>query len=64
MNQLAFRYDESKNPQRAHIAGVPLRDLTTAEFDELPEHIQRSVKAANFYTDVRKVATKKAKDGE
>lgn len=63
MNQLAFRYDESKNTRGAFIAGVPLRDLTTAEFDELPNHLQRSIEAAEFYVDARKV-NKKAKDGE
>jgi len=64
---IAFRYDEKKNPQGAFLAGVPLRDLTTAEFEELPEWLQRSVKATDFYVEVKvatKTAVKPLKDGE
>jgi hypothetical protein len=44
-------YDESKNPEhdRRFISGVPLRDLTEDEFEQLPKHLQRSVDAADFY---------------
>lgn len=65
MEEIAFTYDETKNPDGAFLAGVGLRDLTTAEFAALPEWLQRSVEACPFYvkasTKGRKTATK---DGE
>lgn len=48
---VARYYDEAKNPEhdRRFISGVPLRDLTDEEFEQLPKHLQRSVDAADFY---------------
>ena len=42
-------YDADKNPDGAALPGVPLRDLTDAEFDALPTYLQRSVDTAPFY---------------
>lgn len=53
----ARHYDQAKNPDEASLPGVPLRDLTTAEFDALPKWLQESVDAAPFY---RKTAPPKA----
>ena len=50
-------YDPSKNPDAAALPGVPLRDLTDAEFEALPLWLQYSVDAQPFY---RKTAPKAA----
>lgn len=49
--QIAFTYLEKKNPHGSFISGVPLRDLTAVEFDRLPKHVQRSVRATDFYKE-------------
>lgn len=46
-------YNEKKNPEGAHIPGVPLNDLSEVQFNELPKHIQASVLAAPFYSKKR-----------
>lgn len=48
-DELAFVYDASQNPQGEHLDGVPLRDLTRAEYGELPEVWQRAVTAVPYY---------------
>lgn len=45
----AFVYDATRNPQGEHLDGVPLRDLTRMEYDELPEVWQRAVTAVPYY---------------
>ena len=47
--RVARHYDASKNPDGASLPGVPLRDLTQAEFDALPAWLQLSVDASMFY---------------
>lgn len=42
-------YDESENHWGASLSGVPLRDLTAAEFAEYPRWLQRSIIALKFY---------------
>jgi hypothetical protein len=42
-------YDASENHYGASLPGVPLRDLTAAEFAEYPRWLQRSVIALRFY---------------
>lgn len=51
-------YDASKNEAGGYLPGVPLRDLTEAEFDALPAHLQASLDASPMY---RKTAVPKAK---
>lgn len=46
---IARHYDESKNPDGASLPGVPLRDLTAAEFDALPAWLKESVDALPYY---------------
>lgn len=46
---IARYYDESKNPDRAFFPGVPLRDLTEADWDALPQRLRESVDASPFY---------------
>ncbi len=48
-SKIARYYDEKANPEGAALPGVPLRDLTTEEFDALPEWLQRSVDAQPMY---------------
>lgn len=47
--KIARYYDATQNTDGAFLAGVPLRDLTEEEWDELPAHLQRSVDALPFY---------------
>lgn len=46
---IARYYDEAKNKEGAFFPGVPLRDLTDAEFDALPKRMQESIDACPFY---------------
>lgn len=46
---IARYYDESKNPDRAFFPGVPLRDLTQADYDALSKHQQASIDASPLY---------------
>lgn len=60
-------YDAKKNKEGATLPGVPLSDMTRQEFMALPEWIQRSVAACEFYTIAdtkRKAATKETKTNE
>lgn len=47
--KIARYYDETKNPEGGQLPGVPLRDLTDAEFDALPTWLQQSVDALACY---------------
>lgn len=58
---LAFIYDNTKNPDGVHLDGVPLRDLTRVEFEALPEKWKTAVIQQPFYVAV-KPATKKEGD--
>ncbi len=49
-NQSYVVYDESKNPDQAGLPGVPLADMSKAEYDALPLWLQASVCACAFYT--------------
>ncbi len=48
-NGVLVAYDANENHFGASLGGVPLRDLTAAEFAEYPRWLQRSVLALNFY---------------
>lgn len=54
MSEIAYLYDKEKNPRGAFIPGVPLRDLTAAEFAGLSDAHKDSVKRQAFYRPVRK----------
>jgi hypothetical protein len=47
-----YRYDESANPDGAYLPGVPLRDLTIADLDGLPDVLRRSISACPWYRSV------------
>ena len=49
MSEIAFVYDEKKNPRTAFITGIPLRDLTVAKFDALTADKQEQVRRAVFF---------------
>jgi len=51
-------YDESKNPESGLLPGVPLRDISQAEFDSYPAWLQASIDAHPMY---RKTPLKAAK---
>lgn len=65
MSDLAYKYNEKKNPDGGHFPGVPLADLTTADFAALPRWLQQSVAAAPFYEEVKpkKSSKKEVNDG-
>lgn len=46
---IARYYDETKNPEGGMLPGVPLRDLTEAEFAALPPWLQESLDALPCY---------------
>ena len=58
MSDIAFTYDETKAPivgykdgipERGVLDGVPMRDLTAAEFMALSEPLKGSVLACGFF---------------
>lgn len=49
MDEIIRTYVPELNPTGAYLPGVPLRDLTRAEYDALPVWLQRSVDRAPFY---------------
>lgn len=60
MSDVAFEYDEEKNPGgRRHFAGVPLRALTTAEFAAFAPYVQRSIRDSDMYVAVQKPSKKR-----
>jgi hypothetical protein len=56
-DDVVFFYDASANPSGDHYAGVPLRNLTQADLESLPEWLRRSIEDSPFY---RKAARPKA----
>lgn len=46
---IARFYDESKNSDGAFFPGVPLRDLTDADWDALPQRLRESADASPMY---------------
>lgn len=60
MDEIAYTYDEKKNPDSTWLDGVPRRDLTAADFKRLPKHLQAAVKAQPYYVaTAKKEAPKK-----
>lgn len=50
MSTIARYYDQDKNPEDVRfIAGIPLRDVTEDEWEQLPKHLQRSADASDLY---------------
>lgn len=53
-DEIVFTYDAKKNPEGTWIDGVPLRDLTKAEFKSLKPHLQAAVKREAYYVAAEK----------
>ncbi len=49
MNDIVWYYDPDKNPDGASFIGVPLRDLTEADMQEIPSHSLAAIEQADFY---------------
>lgn len=49
MSTIARHYNADKNPTGAALPGVPLRDLTQAEFDKYPTWLKESIDASPLY---------------
>ena len=49
-DKIARKYDPGKNPEGASIAGVPLRDITIAEWESFPAWVKQSVDAWAAYS--------------
>lgn len=65
MSDVLYTYDESKAPivgyvsgvpQRGVLDGVPMRDLTQADFDRLPERLKKAVTSVPYFVPVVGVA--------
>lgn len=54
---IARYYDETKNPDRGFFPGVPLRDLTDAEWGALDKRMQESIDACPFYRKTKPPAS-------
>lgn len=57
MDEIAYTYDPGKNPDSVVLDGVPLRDLTRAEFEALPKKWQAAVNREPFYVPVKPAKT-------
>lgn len=47
--KVARYYRHDRNVEGRYFPGVPLRDLTQAELDALPEHLRAAVEASELY---------------
>jgi len=52
----AYKYLADKNPEQRYLDGVPLRDLTAADVEQLTPYLQRSVAECPFYVAVDETA--------
>lgn len=53
MDKIFRRYLPERNPTGAYLPGVPLRDLTRADYDALPDWLKVSVDRVPFYAAPR-----------
>lgn len=49
VSDIIYRYTPEANPERQFMPGVPLRDLTQADLDRLPDHVRRGIARCPFY---------------
>lgn len=47
---VVYSYNPDKNPASASLPGIPLRDLTTDDLENLAEQAVRSIEASGWYT--------------
>lgn len=63
---IARYYVPEHNPERRYLAGVPLRNITEAEFERYPLWLQQSIDALDFYRKTKPpaVTTKAERAGK
>lgn len=59
---IAYYYRPEHNPEGGALPGVPLADLTKAQFDAFPAWLQASITALPCYTTAKPRAVKTEKD--
>lgn len=64
MDEILYSYDAERNPRNGFLSGVPLRDLTVAEFAALSASKQTAVEKAAYYVKVDGAKRKKGKKVE
>jgi len=52
----AYTYLPEQNPEQRYLDGVPLRDLTAADVEQLPEHLRAALDGCPFYVAVVETA--------
>ena len=55
---VAWYYNAARNPDGAALIGVPLRDLTEADVDDMPAHTVRSIDESPLYRKTKPPANK------
>ena len=58
MSTIAFYYNPARNPDGAALIGVPLRDLTEADVDDMPAHTVKSIDESPLYRKTKPPAIK------
>ena len=58
MSTIAFYYNAARNPDGAALIGVPLRDLTEADLDDMPAHTVKSIDESPLYRKTKPPAIK------
>ena len=58
MSTIAFYYNVARNPDGAALIGVPLRDLTEADLDDMPAHTVKSIDESPLYRKTKPPAIK------
>lgn len=53
-------YVADKNPDEAHLPGVPLADLDEEQYASYPDWLQRSIDACDFYQKTKPRASSEA----
>ena len=55
---VAWYYNPARNPDGAALIGVPLRDLTEADMDDMPAHTVKSIDESPLYRKTKPPAIK------
>ena len=55
---VAWYYNAARNPDGAMLIGVPLRDLTEADLDEMPPHTVKAIDEHPMYRKTKPPAIK------
>lgn len=52
MADVVYTYDPAQNPEDLALPGVPMRDLTQADVEALPEYIRAAIALAPYFVAV------------